>query len=441
MKEIRCFLINNSYIIPSNRNVSPVYELSSEGYTFAKHRQEVWIEEKERAVLSFHYTKETELNVEEASLIFKVVEAFVQDISTKVIDNKSEIIANFIRAYNQVNPKKIVSLDYNTIIEFDGAKYPDFITFEVDNLICSVWLSDQSFKVFYPLYDIDIVTPFARFDDVLDNVEEMVYELEIFDLSVFAERIDQTKEGYPSTYSKILNVPYYPTKKGPAIDCYFGFNVYGRQGNYDHLIRDELYDYLNKDKGKSPEWIEEHFPDIFKVNEFFIVPLWDRYAIPFKVGQGSVNSQVIETFEDEFNVPLFVQTYDTDIVDLKKNTYNVPFNHSHLLAHVVNGRYSTEDIRKFTDYYNDYICVPTPHPDFSRMKERTQRFITMMEYMLEIADSMTETEIFSKIMAVKEHSFSLSKRSGVNFISVLYRDHRYYVVPRYEYENIIKGAE
>lgn len=439
MKEIRCFLINSSYIIPSNRDVAPVFELSSEGYTFAKNRQEVWLEDKERSLLNFHYTKETELTVEEATSIFSIVETFIKDISTKVIDKKSEVITNFIRIYNEVNTNKISKFDYNTIIEYREGKYPDFVTFETEELACSVWLADQSFKVFYPLYDIDIVTPFARFDDVLNNVDEMVYELEQFDLSVFAERIDQTKEGYPSTYSKVLNIPYYPTKNGTPIPCNFGFNIYGRQGNYDHLIRDELYDYLNKEKGQSPEWIEEHFPDIFKVNEFFIVPMWDRFAIPFKVGQGSVNSQVIETFPDEWNVPKFVKTYDDKELELKQNTYNVPFNHSHLLGHVINGRYSKEDIRKFTDYYSDYICVPTPHPDFSRMKERTQRFITMMEYMLEIADSTTETEVFSKIMNVKEHTFSLSKRSGVNFISVLYREHRYYVVPRYEYDLTLKG--
>lgn len=442
MKEIKCFMINTDFITPDNRTVAEVYELSDEGYTFSKRKQHLHLEDsKNKALVNFHYTEDNELTQEEAKFIFNVIENFTNHLSMKLIENKDEITTSFLQDFNAASTTKLLSIDYNTTTKIGDIKYPDYVMFTTKGLACSSWLSDFSFKQFYPLYDVDIIPPFQRFNSIVKNNEEMIYELDNFNLAIFAESLDQRKAGHPPTYTKVINVPYYPDGSDRGIPCNFGFNVYGKQGEYDHLLRDTLYQYLNKDLGLEPAWIEQHFPDIFKVNEFFLVPLWTNFAIPFTTGQGSVNSQMVPAFSADLPLDTFIPSYTEDLEYLQNNTYTVPFVYNNLTLYIVNGRRTVEQIRDFRKYYHDYITVSSRHPDFDRMSDSTMRFITMMETMFYVADSSAQTEVFSKMMEPGQHKFSISERAGVDYLSILFGEHRYYMIPRYEYvriANIIK---
>lgn len=439
MKEIKCFMTNSDFITPDNRTVAEVYELSDEGYTFSKRKQHVWLASaKHKGIVNFHYTEENELTQEEAEFIFKVIEDFSTHITTKIIENKDEITTTFLQEFNASSKTKLLNIDYNTTTKVGDEKYPDYVLFKTKGLSCSCWLSDFSFKQFYPLYDIDIIPPFQRFEQIVRNDAEMIYELDNFNLAIFAESLDIRKEGHPSTFTKVINVPYYPDKGDKGIPCNFGFNIYGKQGEFDHLLRETLYQYLNKKLGLEEAWIEKHFPDIFKVNEFFIIPEWTSYAIPFATGQGSINSQILPTYPKVSGLEHFIPSYADDIEDLKKSAYDVPFAYNNITTRIVNGRRTVDQIKDFRKYYHDLITYSSKHPDFDRMSSETMRFLIMMESMFYIADSNAQTEIFSKMMVPSEFKFSLSERTEVEYLSILFRDHRYYMLPRYEYERIEK---
>lgn len=444
MKTIRCFIENASLASPDNRHVSPIYELSEEGLTFAKHKERKTVKGDDRNLLhSFHVTDENRLTEEETKTIIHVVEAFNAFLTSITVENKNIIISSFVKFYNNSYNKPVSDFSYNVLRNIDKVNYPDYLTFKIDGLSCSVWLSDSSFKFFYPLYDIDVVTPFHDFDDIVRNAPKMVEALNKFDYNLFSRRIDEKKGGFPSTYTVQLNIPYHPRKDLTGIPCWFAFNIYGEQGNYEYLMREKLYDYL-KDLGLSDEFIEEHFPDIFKVNEFFVIPEWEDYALPNRVGQGSINSQVNKAFTAPFRIPWFVKTYKDSDAFMKANTYNVPVAYNNLLCRVLNGKWSNSEVADFKEYYHDLITVNSTNPDFARMSLRTQHFLNMLSYYIAISDADTETQLFNNIVRFKESNaengkfnFNINRRAGITYISIHYDVHRYYLIPRYEYNRII----
>lgn len=444
MKEFRCFIENATLASPDTHHTPVIYEISEEGKTYAKRRERKSIKGDDKNLIqSFHTTEENRLTEEYAVMMVKVVEAFNGYVETMIIENKPAIMAGFVKFFNHSNKEHLSDFSYNIIIKVGDKKYPDYLSFKIEDIKCSVWLSDRTFKLFYPLYDIDVVTPFEEFDTIVKKPSEMLAALGKFDLNKFARRQDEVKDGYPSTFSRVLNIPYRPRKDLKTVDCWFGFNIYGAAGDYEHLMREKLYDYL-KDLGLSDEWIEDHFPSIFEVNEFFIVPEWTDYALPNRNNQGSINSQVNKAYSAPFNMPKYVKAYDGKDNFMRANTYNVPIAYNNLMCRVLNGVYTQEEVQDFKKYYGDLITVSSTSPDFARMSTKTQRFLIVLNHMINVSDAIDQTELFNKLMSDsylldnKLIKFAIAVRRGVTYISTYYDQHRYFMVPRYEFERIEK---
>jgi signal transduction histidine kinase len=103
---------------------------------------------------------------------------------------------------------------------------------------------------------------------------------------------------------------------------------------------------------------------------------------------------------------------------------------------VTNGQYSDDSIKDFLNYYSDLITVNSLHPDFARMSEKTQRFLSMLFDMLKVSDVTSDTELLNSIVSEKNYLFKIIKRNEILFISILYDKHQYYLLPRHEMAKI-----
>jgi len=182
--------------------------------------------------------------------------------------------------------------------------------------------------------------------------------------------------------------------------------------------------------------IEQLFPSILNINEFFITPRWDKIAIPSQVGQASINSQISLTYQEVFNIDKFIKIF-TDTNYLMYNTYSVPFDYNNILLCITNGYYTEANVKDFKLYYSDLITVTSTHPDFARMSTVTQKFITLLENMLDIADCENSSELFNKILQNSNYKFTIISRGGVEYLSIFYDKHQYYVIPKYQYINLL----
>lgn len=441
-KEVRCFIVNRKIATTDSTTVSPVYELSRSGHTFSRRVQERTVPDNDEDFLfSFHYGDDNDLTREEAGLIVQVVSMFVEMLRSVGTEHKPSIIANFMNYYNNSQQTKLSDFNYNSLILHNKQKYPDYLTFTIDNKDCMVWLSDETFKLFYPKYDINVIPPFKEFPTVVKCVPEMLAALAEFNLVKFISSLNDHTNGIPSTVNEALNIPYRASKESPLNDCYFGFNIYGLAGNYEYILKEEVYDYLSKELDLTDEFIEEHFPTLFQVNEFFIVPSWNKYAIPFTTGQGSINSQINKAWGEPFYMPKYVPVYENSNDYIRGATYNVPVTYNNLMLQVVNGKYTRDEEKDFLEFYPDIITVNTTDADFARMSTKTQRFLVFLNQLIAVADANNQTELFNNIMNNREHQFRISNRKDTIYVSVFYDKHRYYIMPRYEHDRITKGIK
>jgi hypothetical protein len=125
-----------------------------------------------------------------------------------------------------------------------------------------------------------------------------------------------------------------------------------------------------------------------------------------------------------------------DVDYLKENTYNVPFDYNNILLQITNGFYTVQEVKDFLSYYSDLITATSTHPDFSRMSQRTQHFVTLLEHFCNVCDSENATDMFNKILSTEEYKFTIIERAGVTYLSYHFKDHQYYIIPKYEYARL-----
>lgn len=431
-REVKGFITRDDFIVPSNNEVAPVYELSNIALTYSTTRKQYYSAANSLYALhAFELIGLSDLSQPEVEVIVDVVVKFSNFLTSNQVTNKQQALILFTNDFNLTNAQSPVSeLNYNSIITHNSVKTVDYLTFKIQDIFCNLWLSDTVFRTFYPNYDINIVLPLSNFAALVNNTSDFITALDGFNLVEFNKRVEENKDNTPTTYTKIVNIPYRVPNTTVTKPCYFAFNIYGLQGNYDYILKLELYNHLVTVLGLPGEFVESIFPTILNINEFFIIPRWDKIAIPSQVGESGINSQISPTYNETFDQHKFIKIYDNNNY-LMNNTYNLPFDYNNLLLQVTNGYYTDAPVKDFRQYYSDFITVTSTHPDFARMKKRTQRFITLLENVLDVCNSNNSTELFNKVLQNKDYHFTIITRGGVSYVSIFYEDHQYYVIPKY----------
>ena len=437
-KEIKGFITRDDFINSNNSIVSPIYELSDIGSTYSKNKQQYYSSVDPLYNMTvFSLTELTVLNQSQVDDFINVVKKFSAFLTTTLVSNKQQAIILFLNNYNSEYPTKtITAFNYNTIVSFNNIKTTDYITFTLGGVIANFWMSDSVFKAFYPQYDINVVLPFANFSAIVNSTTDFISALDKFDPIDMNRRVELDKNSTPTTYTKLVNIPYRVPNTTVDKNCFFAFNIYGLQGNYDYILKLELYNHLVNVLGLDGAYVETIFPTILNINEFFITPRWEKVAIASEIGQTGINSQISKTFNEDFDLNKYIKIYP-NLSFLRENTYSVPFDYNNLLLQVTNGFYTIAGIKDFKNYYSDFITVSSTHPDFARMKQRTQKFIILLENLLDVANSANSTEMFNKILQNIDYHFTIISRAGVNYISFFYEEHQYYLLPRYEFLNLV----
>lgn len=435
-RQIKGFVTCDSFIDNQTNIVSPLYELSDISLTYSRSKQQYYsTEDSLYSLYVFNNTEAGDLSQQESDNVIRVVKEFVVYCSASQHIPQTQMLITFMSNYNLLYPNsQVVDLTMGGLIEALGTTGTDFLHFTVNGIECNIWLNDLSFRGFFPDYEVDIVLPFTTFEQVVSKPSEMIAALAAFSLVEFNTRIERAKGTSPTTHSRIINIPYHLPNSTIKRDCFFAFNQYGSQGNYDYVLKLKLYEYLLS-LGLTSAYIETIFPSILQINEFFIVPRWDSYAIPSHVGQNGIRSQVTKAYSEVFNLADYVKVYP-DLNYLKNNTYHVPYDYNNILLRVSNGFYTEPEVKDFMTVYDDVISVTSTHPEFSRMKQKTQRFLTLLESMLSIADQPTPSKMFTKMVENKNYVFSLVSRQKVWYLTYFFEGHQYYVLPKYQYELI-----
>lgn len=436
-KEIKAFITNDSFINNQQNIVSSIYEISDIALSYSRNKQIYY--STDNSLYSLYLFKANELNSllqNEVNSIINVITSFSTFLTNTQLVNKQQILISFMNDFNITNPSTpLTNLNYNNTIDINSIRAVDYLSFTINDINCEIWLSDSIFRTFYPEYEVNIILPFNNFSTIINNVSSFITALDNFNLLEFNSRIEEDKNNNPTTYSKILNIPYKVPNSNVYKNCYFAFNIYGLQGNYDYILKLELYNYLTNTLGLAGSLVEEIFPSILNINEFFITPRWDKISIPSQVGQSSINSQIISAYNEDFDMNKYIKIYN-DVNYLRNNTYAVPFDYNNVVLYITNGYYTESDIKDFKQYFNDFLTVTSTHPDFARMSLKTQRFITLLENMLVITNCNNSTELFNNLISNTNYKFTIINRGGVTYLSFFYDKHQIYMITKYQFYSL-----
>ncbi len=437
MKELKGFVTCDTLINNEKGVISPVMEISDLGLTYSKNRKQYYSDvDPIYSLHAFWGDEERVLKQKEVNNIINVVVKFTAYITKAITPNKQEMMIQFTNFYNQLNPvKPVTNFIFNNVIKNNDKKSVDYLSFTVDGFNCCIWLSDLMFQAFYPHYDISIVLPILDFKQTISNIGKFTEALKQFDLEDFNRRIEADKGNNPTTYSRIMNIPLHMPNSKVTKPCYFGFNIYGAAGNYDYILKQALYDYLVNELKIPQEIIDILFPTLKQFNEIFVIPMFSRIAIPSQVGKNCIYSQVTATYTEPFDIAKFVSAY-YNIHYFKKATYNLSSNYNNMMLRVVNPEFGEPGFENFFDIYNDLITVSSMDPDYARMKQRSQRIITLFEAALPIADTIDPTSTFNAVLKNKDYKFSLVTRKGVTYITVRSEIYQLFLLPKWEFERL-----
>lgn len=438
-KNLKAFITRDDFITPELAEVAPIYELSHIGKTYSSTVKKYHTPAYPRHTLyAFKIDGSTSLTEQEVNAILNVIHSFTQYLTTTISVSKQQDIVVFTNNFNSANTQTTLSsLNYNTAVTHNNVRSVDYLTFTIVNVNVSLWLSDLVFRTFYPEYDIKIVLPFENFNTIVRTPSNFIDALDSFDLVDFNRRVEENKNNVPTTYSSILNIPYRIPNTNILKNCYFGFNIYGAQANYEHILKLDLYDRLVTMLNNETTFIESIFPSILRMNEFFITPRWERIGISSQIGQSGINTQINSTFNEIFDTPRFIPIV-TDSAFIRTNTYNVPFIYNNMLLQITNGMYTEDSIRNFKNYFSDLIAVNTTHPDFNRMSTRTQRFVTVLKGMLEVGNAENSTELFNNVIRSSNIKFTITTRANITYVSHRFEQHHLYLIPKYQFETIFR---
>lgn len=442
-RQIKGFITRDDFITPRNQDVSPIYELSETALTYSKKKQTLYPSDQQNYCLNVFQAKDTAeteqflLTSYESSTIVRVVSEFSNYLTGNTLASKQQALINFTNMFNTMFPAhSVTNLTYNNLVTHNSVITPDYLSFDVLNISCSIWTSDEMFQTFYPGYDVDIVYPFENFINIIRNTADTLEALSEFDPVIFNGRLDAARVGVQCSTTRMMNIPYRVPGTTVERNCYFGFNIYGRNGNYEHILKLELYRVLTEVLGLEGPFVESIFPTILQINEFFITPRWNRLAIPTQVGQIGINSQVFLSYQEVFDIDHFIKIFD-NFNFLKNNTYSVPFPYNNILLQVTNGYYTEEEIKDFLVNYPDLISVSSTNTDFSRMSTKTQRLMIMLENMVDVANASNPTDLFNKVVANENYLFSIIDRGGVTYLSIQFQDHQFYLIPKYQFLSLL----
>lgn len=314
---------------------------------------------------------------------------------------------------------------------------PQWIRFKLrgtgeDNSI-KIWFSDDAFRRQYDEYDIQIVPPVDVLDDLFGTPVEVKALLDSIDDSEWMLRIEQTKDGHPTTRVRVDLFDWSnPLRPDIVLSTSWGILIYGPAGDNVDVVRNHLVDYiLDNSSHERSEW-EDYLPDLFKVTEFIITPLWTNFSIPNETLMTGLYSPTIQ-LKDLIPIAKTTATrYDDQHVDDVVSTSVSIYRSLAFLA--VGGPDNRDGIMTYQERFPDYIVLPSTSAEFGRMSPSTQAWIMRLSQMLKVAEDMTE---FSDIPL----NMTRLIRDDIMYVVSTFEDVQYLVVSKESYLSLFGGGD
>lgn len=295
-----------------------------------------------------------------------------------------------------------------------------------------IWFTDDAFRRQYDEYEIEVVPPIENLDDLTDTPINVKAKLDALDDSERMIRIEEAKDGHPSTRVRIDMYDWMnPLAPETVLSTSWGIVIYGPAGNNIDNIRNALVKYIIANSSYTREEWEDYLPDLFKATEYILTPLWTNYSIPNETLMAGLYSPTVPVQEILEIAKSTATRYDATHVESVLSTSVSMYRSLSFLA--VGGPDNRDGIMTYQERFKDYIVIPTTSSEFSRMSPSTQEWVVLLSQMLKVAETMTEfTDVPLRMTRLI--------RDGIMYVVASFEDVQYLVVSRQSYYDLFGGG-
>lgn len=313
----------------------------------------------------------------------------------------------------------------------DGYYSPDWIEWRDKdyNHLFKIWFTDRSFRNQYDEYELNFTPPLTNLDSFFAGgvaVENLLKDVTPFNI---VNNMQVAKGDNPETFIKLETYEYHdPFDQDRVIPTHWGILGYGIAANNIDVIREELIKYILANSNKTREDWALILPDLFKRTEFILLPLWNKYAIEPRTTTPGIYSPIADIKESTTLLKTILPEYSTYQIDQYASLIGFPYKSVAIIS--VGNEDNRSNKFRLTDYFPDYIAVPSTSLDFNRMSEKTKNWALMIHELIMYADEISPTSSIPL-------TISKIERDGVVYLSRMVDNIQYLVVVRYSLESLL----
>lgn len=274
-----------------------------------------------------------------------------------------------------------------------GATWDPEVREELERSRIKIWFADQAFASEYDEFNIEFVAPIAndRLDDfflLADQVQTRVAARTMEETMIL---IHEIKDDKPETKIRTISFLYHdPLDQDWTLPTNWTFVIYGIAGDNIDSIKEKLAEWILDNSTHTREEWAVIFPDIFTSTEFVVTPMWNLIAVPNETLQNGVYSPTVNgqlafsTARRTTTGTNYTQTHIDAVMAIVGCVYKS------VALLVVGGPENRNGLDRFEEVWPDYMAVFTSSLDYNRMQPATQRFVSMLHAMLQVAETMTD---------------------------------------------------
>ena len=302
------------------------------------------------------------------------VDATKNDYLTDILNNFHGLISN---------------PNIGVIKNAEGRTMPEWFSFSFTNPQANeikIWLSSAAFERDYDEYDITVVSPLLNVDTLFRPVAEIRSALATSTLSDQMDKVQAVKNKTPETVLKVESIQYFnPQDPLITLDTTWYVLVYGPAGNNSEAIKSAIIDYILAQSNEPESSWKLILPYLFKVTRMFVLPRWEKMAIPNRQAYAGIYSPISSATESLTYAKAALATLANTFVETNLEITHHKYRAISLLC--CGGEDNAQDKFKLSDYVPDYIAESTNTQDFNRMSETTKQWSVMMEELLILAEA------------------------------------------------------
>lgn len=432
---IKGFVENAKYLSNNYRTIAPFGEFGVNSKTYSKN------------LYMYQNTLDTNLTFTSCSVVNDSTGVIESSIDTLVL-KQINVISNFI--YQQATTKqttrdevilfKTIMDNFGHIIRFVKIGniinnvyifIPESLEWEtvINNktYLIRIWFTNNSFSEQYDDYEITVIPPIEHLDDFFLPEALLKKKLEAGNDVIQMEKVQVARDLFPET---MLKAEMYDFHSKITQEVMFSTTwhilIYGIAGNDIDKIKEAICDYiLSNSTHTRDDWVKI-LPELFKHNEFVIIPRWDLYAIPDRVVTAGVHSSLLSTYDSNVLITDWLQNatpvkYAPLYLSRNLQTFTHPYKNLGILA--IGNPENKQNIFKLSDLVPDYISVSSTSIDFNRMSN----------------DTMNVSKVISELIILAETARRYT--SLPNKVSRVIRDTKMYLVKKVNGFNILVACK